>query len=236
MTSSDQYIVVRTQEKELFQLPLDLVDRGIHIGVESLKDRGMRERDHICLIAVPRGSLTSTFTYIYEVVRRSGWSVLPLGGSIDGQDISQLSNAYKVDTLIVPVDAIESIFSTDFIGKFDTVRNLLYVSGVPSQRTLDNIRSRFPHFTVAPFIYYSDIAGPIGLPIKGSGNVGFTVIEGIHLEVKTQHGELTDSGPGSILASVLGHEKLTRCNTGYKGTLAIEDGKQIVRFDESVTK
>jgi hypothetical protein len=232
MTGSDQYIVVRTQEKELFRLPLDLVDRSIRIGVKSLNDRGMLRKSHICLIAVPRGSLTSTFTYIYEVVRTNDWSVLPLGGSVDSQDISQLSNAYNVDTLVVPVDAIESIFTTDFIGQFDTVRHLLYVSGLLSRKTLDGLKVRFPHFTVAPFIYYSDIVGPIGLPIIGSENAGFTAIDGIHLEVKAQHGEITDSGSGKILASVLGHAKLTRSSTEYKGTLAIEDDKQIVRFDE----
>ncbi len=236
MTSSDQYIVVRTQERALFRIPLDLVERSIHVGIESLNDRGMLEKSHVCLTAVPRGSLTSTFTYIYEVVRKNGWSILPLGGSVDSRDISQLSNAYNVDTLVVSVDVIESIFTADFVGQFDTVRHLLYVSGVPSQKILDNIKSRFPHFNVAPFVYYSEIVGLIGLPIKGHENTGFTAIEGVHLEVETQGGEVTDNGSGNILASALGHERLTRRNTGYKGTLAIEDGKQIVRFDGSVTK
>lgn len=236
MTNSDQYIVVRTQEKKLLRFPLDLVEKGIRIGIESFNDRGMLENNHVCLIAVPRGSLTSTFTYIYEVVRKNGWSVLPLGGSVDSQDISQLSNAYNVDTLVVPVDAIESIFTTDFIGQFDTVRHLLYVSGVPSQKILDNIKLRFPHFKVAPFIYHSEIVGPIGLPIKGSENAGFTAIEGIHLEVETQGCEITDNGSGNILASALGHATLTRRSTGYIGTLAIEDGKQTVRFDEKGNK
>lgn len=235
MTSSDQYIVIKTEEKELLRFPLDLLDKSLLVGVESLKNRGMLEKDHICLIAVPRGSLTSTFTYIYEVVRRSGWSVLPLGGSVDGQDISQLSNAYRVDTLIVPVDAIELIFTTDFIGRFDTVQNLMYVSGVPSQKDFDKIKSQFPHINVSPFIYYSDIAGPIGLPIIGSENDGFTALENIRLEVESENGEITMNGSGGILASVLGYANLIRRNTGYMGVLVSKGDKQIVRFDERRT-
>src|SRR5665647_550611 len=99
INNSDQYVVIKTGgisgEQELIRHPLDLIDKGVAAGIESLKDRGMLDAEHICLIAVPRGSLTGTFTFIYELVRKSGWSVLPLGGSVDGQDISRLCNAYE---------------------------------------------------------------------------------------------------------------------------------------------
>lgn len=236
MISSDQYVAIRTQDKELIRLPLSLLDRNIRLGIESLNDRGMLKKSHICLIAVPRGSLTNTFTYIYEVVRKNDWSILPLGGSVDSQDISQLSNAYNVDTIVVPVDAIESIFTADFADQFDAVRHLLYVSGVPTQKTLDTIKARFPHLNVAPFIYHSDTVGPVGLPIKGNENAGFTALEGVHLEVESKDGQITDNGSGIILASVLGYTQLTRRSTGYKGNLVIEDSKETVRFDEGFNR
>src|SRR5689334_6104624 len=64
--NSDQHVVIRTQDSsgkpELIQHPLDFVEKGIASGIEALKKRGMLDAAHVCLIAIPRGSLTSTFT------------------------------------------------------------------------------------------------------------------------------------------------------------------------------
>jgi hypothetical protein len=208
-------------------------------GIESLKIRGMLESEHACLIAVPRGSLTGTFTFIYEVVRKSGWSVLPLGGSVDGQDISNLCNAYNVDTIVVAADAIESIFESSTVGQFDTVRNLMYISGVPLAKDFHLIETQFPHVTLRPFIYHSDVVGPIGLPSSGNENDGFIALENILVEAKLEDGTTMLNGSGRILASVLGLEQpsLIRRDTGYYGVLTTtKDGNQTVRLHKETMR
>lgn len=131
--NSDQFIVVRSRGnvsgQRTFRHPLDLVERGIMAGVTTFSAAGMRQGEHTCLIAVPRGSLTATFTCTYEVVRRCGWSVLPLGGSVDGADIADLCDAFQVDTIVIAADAIEKAFVVDLVGRFDGVRDIFFVSG-----------------------------------------------------------------------------------------------------------
>jgi hypothetical protein len=235
--NSDQFVVVRTLgisgEPELVRHPLDLVESGIVAGVETLKARGMLDVAHICLIAVPRGSLTGTFTCIYEVARRCGWSVLPLGGSVDGQDISRLCSAYAVDTIVIAADAIEEVFVPDLVGRFDDARDVLYVSGLPSQSTLDTLTSNFPHLKVNPFLYMSDVIGPIGRPIAGHGDRDFEVLDNVLVEVEATDGGVALNGSGEILVSVLGLEEpaLIRRRIGDLGALTTSDeGRQVVRL------
>lgn len=237
ISNSDQFIVVRTPgisgESEVIRHPLDLVEKGIAAGVETLRNHGMLDMPHICLIAVPRGSLTCTFTLVYEVVRQCGWSVLPLGGSDDGQDISQLCNAYNVDTLVIAADAIDSVFDPNLAGQFDSVRSLLYVSGIPPQKALDTIKSKFPQLEVHPFLYMSDITGPIGLPAQGDRNDEFDVLENVLVEVESTKGEITLNGSGRLLVSVLGLEQptLIRRDISDFGVLTTsEEGRQVVRL------
>lgn len=238
ISNADQYIVVRTQgteeEPELIRHPLDYVEKGITAGIEALKNQRMLDTEHVCLIAVPRSSLTSTFTHIYEVVRRCNWSVLPLGGSVDSEDISQLCNAYGVDTLFIAADALDLVFSSDMAGQFDGVKNILYVSGAPSQTTLDRIKSEFPQLQIRPFLYQSNIIGPIGLATQGDGSNEFDVLENILVEVETQEGEIALNGSGRLLISVLGLEQptLIRRDIGDSGVLTTDDeGRQVLRLD-----
>lgn len=235
--NSEQYIVIRTQgisgEPELIRHPLDFVEKGVEAGIEALKSRGMLDTTHACLIAVPRSSLTSTFTNAYEVVRRCNWSVLPLGGSDDGQDISQLCNAYKVDTLIIAADALDSVFAPNLVGKFDSVRSILYVSGVPSQDVAKRIKSEFPQIEINPFLYQSDITGPIGLPTPVGEDNEFDMLENMLVEVESPEGAITLNGSGRLLISVLGLEQptLIRRDIGDSGVLTTDDqGRQIVRL------
>jgi len=237
ISNSDQFVVIRTRgisgEPELIRHPLDLVDKGIAAGVEALKTRGMIDMAHTCLIAVPRGSLTGAFTLVYEVVRRCGWSVLPLGGSVDGQDISQLCNAYEVDTLVIAADALDSVFTSSMVGQFDGVRSLLYISGIPPQRALDKIESEFPQIEVHPFLYLSDGTGPIGLPTQGGGNDDFDILENVLVEVESTEGKITLNGSGRLLVSVLGLEQptLIRRDIGDLGVLTTSDGgRQVVQL------
>jgi hypothetical protein len=237
ISNSDQFIVVRTPgtsgELEVIRHPLDLVEKGIAAGVETLRSRGMLDTTHTCLIAVPRGSLTCTFTLIYEVVRQCGWSVLPLGGSDDGQDISKLCSAYNVDTLVIAADAIGSVFTPNLAGQFDSIKRLLYVSGVPTQEALDTIKSEFPQLEVHPFLYMSDITGPIGLPAQGDRDDEFDVLENVLVEVESTESEITLNGSGRLLVSVLGLEQptLIRRDVGDFGVLTTsEEGQQVVRL------
>jgi hypothetical protein len=235
--NSEQYIVVRTQETsgkpELIRHPLDFVEKGIEAGIEALKSRGMLYTTHVCLIAVPRSSLTSTFTNAYEVVRRCNWSVLPLGGSDDGQDISQLCNAYKVDTLIIAADALDSVFAPNLVGKFDSVRSILYVSGIPTQGVAKRIKSQFSQLEIHPFLYQSDITGPIGLPTPRGEDNEFDVLENMLIEVESPEGTIALNGSGRLLISVLGLEQptLIRRDIGDSGVLTTDDqGQQVVRL------
>jgi hypothetical protein len=236
--NSDQYVVVRSQEgsgeREIIRHPLDLVEKGIEAGVDSLRSSGMLEKTHICLIAVPRSSLTSTFTLIYEVVRRCGWSVLPLGGSTDGQDISKLCSAFKVDTIIIAADSLNSVFESKLIGQFDSVKKILYVSGTPTQEVLSRINSEFPQLEIHPFLYQSDITGPVGLPVRSSENDKFDVLDNVLLEVESKEGEMTLNGSGRLLVSVLGLEQpvLIRRDIGDFGMLKTDDdGKQTIQLN-----
>lgn len=237
IANSDQFIVIRVQtasgKPELIRHPLDLVDKGVMAGIETLKARGMLNREHTCLIAIPRGSLTGVFTFVYEVVRQSGWSVLPLGGSVDSQDISQLCSAYGVDTLIIAADALDSVFAPEFVGQFDSVRNLLYISGIPTQGVLETIRLQFPQLEVAPFIYLSNATGPIGLPISGVEDNEFSVFENVLVEVESIDGEITLNGSGRLLVSILGLEQpsLIRRDVGDFGTLTTNiEGRQTIKL------
>ena len=243
ISNSDQYIVVRTQgtseEPELIRHPLDYVEKGITAGIEALQNRGMLDTEHVCLIAVPRSSLTSTFTHIYEVVRRCNWSVLPLGGSVDSQDISHLCNAYNVDTLFIAADALDLVFSSDMAGQFDSVKSILYVSGIPPQTVLGRIRSEFPQLQIHPFLYQSNIIGPIGLPTLGDRDNEFDVLENMLVEVETTEGVIALNGSGRLLVSVLGLEQsaLIRRDIGDSGVLTTDDeGRQVVRLDRQNTE
>jgi hypothetical protein len=166
-------------------------------------------------------------------VRQCGWSVLPLGGSDDGQDISKLCNAYNVDTIVIAAIAIDSVFAPNLAGRFDSVKSLLYVSGIPSKKALDTIETKFPQIEVHPFLYMSDITGPIGLPAQGVGNDEFDVLENVLVEVKSTEGKITLNGSGRLLVSVLGLEQptLIRRDIGDFGVLTTNDkGRQVVRL------
>jgi hypothetical protein len=149
------FVVLRTTgdsgEPELVRHPIDLLEADIASGVEVLRGQGLLDAPRTCLIAVSRGSLSGTFTYIYEVVRRCGWSVLPLGGSRDSQDISQLCDDYAVDTVFLPADALGIVFSRDMAGRFGAVRDVLCAGGTLAPDTTETVLKEFPHLTVRPF-------------------------------------------------------------------------------------
>lgn len=237
INNSDQFIVIRTLgvagELDDIRHPLDLVDKGIASGVESLKNYGMLDTKHSCLIVVPRGSLTCTFTLIYEVVRRCGWSVLPLGGSDDSQDISKLCNTYKVDTIFIAADLLESVFTNNLIKQIDSVKSILYVSGIPSQKSIENIKSKFPQIETLPFLYMTNITGPIGLPTQNGKNNEFEALQNILIEVESSNGKISLNGSGRFLISVLGLEQpiIIRRDIGDFGTLITDEkGLQVVQL------
>lgn len=243
INNSDQFIVIRTPgiagEPDAIRHPLDLVDKGIASGVESLRNYGMLDTKHTCIIVVPRGSLTCTFTLIYEVVRQCGWSVLPIGGSDDSQDISRLCNAYKVDTIFIAANLLESVFIDDLIEQIDSVRSLQYVSGIPSQKSVDNIKSKFPQIDILPFLYVSNSTGPIGLPTQNGKNNEFEALQNILIEVKTSNGEIALNGSGRFLISVLGLEQpiIIRKDIGDFGNLITnEDGRQTIQLQRSISQ
>ncbi len=235
--NSDQFVLARTRdalgEAELIKHPLDLVESGIAAGIETLRDRGLTEAAHICLIGVPRRSLSVTFACIYEVVRRCGWSVLPLGGSSDGRDIVDLCNTFHVDTLILAADTIEAVFAPDLAGRFPGVERLLHVSGVPSREAVEVLSTGFPRLEVAPFLYISELTGPIGMPSPGRGGEVFDGLNHVLVEVETIQGDIKLTGSGDALVTVLGLEKssMVRRRVGDQRVLTTsEDGRQALEL------
>lgn len=235
--NSAQFVVVRmggtSGKSPPVRHPLDLVESAIDCGVEALEIRGLLGAAHTCLIAVPRGSLSGTFTYIYEVVRRSGWSVLPLGGSVDGHDISELCRAYEVDTLFISANAIESVFASHLVGQFDCLRTVLYVEGLPTLGASELLAATFPHIQAYPFLYLSDATGPIGQPVLGAGGDTYEALDNVLVEVEVDQGEISLNGSGDIFVSILGLEQptLIRRRTGDFGTLTTSNqGRQMIRL------
>jgi len=125
------------------------------------------------------------------------------------------------------------VFAPDLVGRFDGVRRLLHVSGLPSQRALEVLASSFPRLEVQPFLYISDVTGPIGKPTPGRGGDTFDVLDYVLVEVEATQGEITLNGSGDILVSVLGLEEptLVRRRIGDIGVLTTnEEGRQVVEL------
>lgn len=238
---SDRFIVIRTlspRKSESVRHPLELVEWNIAAGIQAIgARRELRTDARTCLIAVSRGSLTGTFPWVYEVVRRCGWSVLPLGGSVDPDDIAELCSRFRVDTIVLPASAIPSILTADMVGRFEDVRDLLFVSGFPSSDALADVADRYPRITVHPFLYTSEFVGAIATPISRRPPWSMEVLDHVVVEVRTAAGLLLD-GQGELVVTVLGTEEpaLIRRGVGTVGQLSTnEDGRQIIRFDAGGT-
>jgi hypothetical protein len=238
ISNSDNLVVLRTtgldERPVLIRHPIDLIESAIDSSVEALRIGGMLDEAHTCIIAVPRGSLSASFTSIYEVVRRCGWSILPLGGSDDGQDISDLCNAYAVDTIFMPARALDSVFTRGLTGRFEGVRTVLFVAGLPPLTAINVLASHYPHIALRPFVYTSDITGPIALPSQDARGHSYDVVDNVLLEVLIpENGAASLNGFGSILVSVLGLEDptLIRQCLGDVGKLTTsEDGRQVIEL------
>jgi len=235
--NSEQFIVLKTTSHEgkqqLIKHPIDFHESTIKLGIEALKRSGMLDEPHVCLIAIPASSLNGVFTYIYEVVRRCGWSVLPLGGSEDGDDISYLSKNFSVDTIFLPPSIVDSVFSTEMADKFNTLRNILCIGEVPSPSLVERMHIDFPHIRLRPFIYSPNDTGPIGIPNVEAGDRTYDVPENVLLEVESVEGDITLNGSGNILVSVLGLEDpdLIRWRIDDFGILKTDEaGKQLIEI------
>lgn len=235
--NSEQFIVLRTTvhegKQQLIKHPIDFHESTIKLGIEALKESRMLDEPHVCIIAIPASSLNGVFTFIYEVVRWCRWSILPLGGSEDGADISYLSENFSVDTIFLPTNIVESIFSREMADKFNTLRNILCIGEVPSTALMERMRIDFPHIRFRPFIYAPNDTGPIGIPNIEIGEEMYDVPENVLLEVETVEGDIALNGFGRILVSVLGLEDpdLIRWKIDDFGTLkTYETGKQLIKI------
>ena len=239
--NSEQFIVLKTTAHEgkpqLIRHPIDFHESTIKLGIEALKKSGMLDEPHVCMIAISASSLNGVFTFIYEVVRRCGWSVLPLGGSEDGADISYLSKNFSVDTIFLPPNIVESVFSREMADKFNTLRNILCIGEVPSPALVERMRIDFPHIRFRPFIYSPNDTGPIGIPNVEGGEGTYDVPENVLLEVESVEGDIALNGSGKILVSVLGLEDpdLIRWRIDDLGTLKTDEaGKQLIEIQPRV--
>lgn len=234
----EAFVVLRTTgpagESVLVRHPLDLIESAVSSGVKALELGGMLEAAHTCLIAVPRRSLNGTFTHLYEVVRRCDWSILPLGGSSDREDIAELCRAYDIDTVFIAAEQIEQVFVPTMGGRFDSVTVVIPVEGAPTPQAANVLAAKFPHIRLQPYLYMSNITGPLGLPRPGAADRVYDVLDHVIVEVESDAGGISLNGYGAILVSVLGvvEPALVRSRTGDRGTLQTrDDGSQVVHLD-----
>lgn len=228
--NSEQFIVIRTSgttgEPKLLRHTMDFHESVVDSGVEALSRRGMLKEPHTCLIAISRGRLSGGFLFIYEVVRRCGWSVLLLGASEDTDDIANLCAKHSVDTIFMAPNNIGATFSRKMTGRFDSVRDVLYIGEVPSSSLANRLQSDFPNIRLRSFIYSSNDTGPIGIPTFEETDTTYEAPQNVLLEVETDDASVTLNGTGQILVSVLGLEdpKLIRYRIGDVGILKTSDG------------
>ncbi len=233
--NSDEFIVLRTSgttgEPKLLRHPMDFHEAVVESGVQALSKNGVLENPHVCMIAISRGRLSGGFLFIYEVVRRCGWSILLTGASDDSEDVSNLCNKFSVDTIFMAPNVISAVFTKDMIGQFNTVKNILYIGEVPSPNIMKRLKMDFPHIRLKPFCYSSNDTGPLGIPQFDSDDSTYDVPDNVLLEVETDDGNIALNGTGKILVSVMGLEdpKLIRFNVGDVGVLVTkEDGRQTI--------
>lgn len=235
--NSPQFIVLRTSgttgEPKLLRHPMDFHESVVESGIEALSRRGLLKTPHTCLIAISRGRLSGGFLFIYEVVRRCGWSILLLGASDDPDDISELCATFSVDTIFMAPNNIGATFSRGMRERFDSVRDLLYIGEVPSPSLSERLLRDFPHIRLSPFIYSSNDTGPLGIPRAESSDTLYEVPPNVLLEIEDDHGNVTLNGSGQILVSVLGLEdpKLIRWRIGDVGVLTTDSaGRQEIKL------
>jgi phenylacetate-coenzyme A ligase PaaK-like adenylate-forming protein len=236
ISNSPQFLVLRTSgttgEPKILRHPIDFHERVVEAGVEALVRSGMLEGPHTCVIAISRGRLSGGFLFIYEVVRRCRWSVLLLGASDDPDDLAALCAAHNVDTVFMAPNTIGAVFSDRMAGRFDSVRDLLYIGEVPSPTLADRLLANFRHVRLRPFIYSSNDTGPLGIParVNPTGST-YDVPDNVLLEVEDDQGAIHLDGAGQLLVTVLGLEdpKLVRWRLGDIGVLTThEGGHQVV--------
>lgn len=233
--NSSQFIVLRTSgttgEPKLLRHSMDFHESVVNSGIEALSRRNLLNVPHTCVIAISRGRLSGGFLFTYEVVRRCGWSVLLLGASDDADYLAELCAANAVDTLFMAPNNIGATFSRNMKGRFDSVRNLLYIGEMPSSSLAGRLHRDFPNIQLRPFIYSSNDTGPIGLPILEVSDTIYETPENVLLEVEDDNTGITLNGSGEILVTVLGLEdpKLTRWRIGDVGTLKTDiEGRQTI--------
>lgn len=235
--NSSQFIVLRTSgttgEPKLLRHSMDFHEAVVDSSIEALSRQKLLTTPHTCLIAISRGRLSGGFLFIYEVVRRCGWSILLLGASDDPDDIANLCSVNSVDTIFMAPNNIGATFTRNMIGRFDSVREVLYIGEMPSSSLADRLRRDFPHIRLRPFIYSSNDTGPIGIPTSDGSDATYEVPQNVLVEVESNDAGVTLNGSGQILVSVLGLEdpKLIRYRIGDVGSLTTDsEGKQTIEL------
>lgn len=235
--NSSRFIVLRTSgttgEPKLLRHPMDFHESVIDAGVDALTRLGLRA-PRTGLVAISRGRLSGGFLFVYEVLRRCGWSILMLGASDESDDIAELCAAHGVDTVFMAPNNIGAIFSPTMRGRFESVRNLLYIGEVPSPALTTRLRRDFPGVRLSPFIYSTNDTGPLGLPTADGAATTYDVPTNVLLEIEESSNGVTMNGRGQILVSVLGLEDptLIRWRIGDVGELATDgEGRQSISLN-----
>jgi phenylacetate-coenzyme A ligase PaaK-like adenylate-forming protein len=237
LRNSPQFIVLRTSgttgEPKLLRHAMDFHESVVESGIEALARRGLLEVPHTCLIAISRGRLSGGFLFIYEVARRCGWSVLLLGASDDADEVAELCATCSVDVVFMAPNTIGATFSPGMRGRFESVRELLYIGEVPSPGLAERLARDYPHLKLSPFIYSSNDTGPVGILIGDGSDPVYEVPRNVLLEVADEDGNLSLNGSGQLLVSVLGLEdpKLIRWPIGDVGVLTTDEvGHQTIEL------
>ena len=155
---------------------------------------------HTSLIGIPVGRLSGGFIFCYEVCRRNGWSILPMGTNEDAADIAKLISQYKVDVVIMLPNLIDAVFVQKHASELSTVRHVLYLGEMLPEALTRRLASCFPYIRIDPLLYSSNDTGPIGCPVRGEKPNTYKVFDHVALEVSSNGIDFAVSGTGELFS------------------------------------
>ncbi len=205
--NDENFIVLRTSgttsQAKLNQHPLSFHENVIACGLEAMESLGITGQNHTSLIGIPVGRLSGGFIFCYEVCRRKGWSILPMGTNDDTADIANLISQYGVDVVIMLPNLIDAVFVEQYLAQLTTVRPVLYLGEMPPTALMNRMTTLFPTIQLAPLLYSSNDTGPIGCPVRGENPNIYRVFDNIALEVSFDGKDFRTEGTGELFVTVL---------------------------------
>ena len=237
ISSDENFIVLRTSgttgRAKLNRHPLSFHENVVRLGIEAMEGLGITGTDRTCLIGIPVGRLSGGFIFCYEICRRKGWSVLPMGTNDDVTDVAKLISEFSVDTIIMLPNLINAVFVEKHAVDLASVRNILFLGEMLPDSLKNRMASLFPSIQIDALLYSSNDTGPIGCPIRGERANVYKIFDHVALEVSADCKDFAIEGTGELYVTILGRpdSHLVRWRIGDMGTLWTDsDGQRFVQL------